>query len=192
MNYTKQMEEKMMAENPITKGETGETTENQIEYMRRKMQKSKKKLCTRCHKRREPEFYKPRARICEICRAVETGIREKRESSLPVLRKKAQTAFNKWIRERDKDLGCISCNGRVQHAGHFIAQGSSGMLRYHKDNVNGQCVSCNNFKHGNLLEYRIGLVGKIGEDRVQWLETSRNKTKKWSREELKEIIERYK
>ena len=151
----------------------------------------KKRLCTRCQKRLGMEFYQPRARICEICRGVETGIREKRESSLPVLRKKAQTAVNRWIRERDEHLGCISCNGRVEAAGHFWSQGASGALRYHPDNINGQCTSCNNFKSGNLLEYRLALVEKIGEESVAWLDKHRTDTKKWTREELQEIIERY-
>jgi len=110
------------------------------------------------------------------------------------LKKEVQRIFNKWIRERDKDIPCISCGKHSDKvdAGHFIAQGSSGYLRYHEGNVHKQCKSCNRFKHGNLLEYRINLVKKIGQENVEWLENHRNKTKKWTREELNEIKTRYK
>lgn len=110
------------------------------------------------------------------------------------LKKLVQKKFNKWIRTRDAGLPCISCGKHSEKvdAGHYIAQGSSGALRYHEDNVHLQCVSCNRFKHGNLLEYRMGLIRKIGEDKVNWLEEHRNDTKKWTREELNELLERYK
>ena len=112
---------------------------------------------------------------------------------LPKLHLKAQMVFNKWIRERDKNLGCISCNGEVQHAGHYFSQGHFSSLRYNEENVNGQCLRCNNFLHGNLIRYRQGLVDKIGEDNVRMLEAfSRHAVKKWSRSELEEIISRYK
>lgn len=109
------------------------------------------------------------------------------------LKQVAQRHVNKFIRERDKNLPCISCQKKpVEHAGHYIAQGSSGLLRYEPDNISGQCKQCNKWKHGNLLEYRIHLVEKIGEDRVKELEALRYGIKKWTREELLEIIEEYK
>lgn len=109
--------------------------------------------------------------------------------SLPQLKEKAQRAVNKYIRERDKNLPCISCGKMVEkkEAGHYIAQGSSGFLRYHPDNIHGQCINCNHFKHANLLEYRIALVKKIGIDKVNWLEEHRRDVKKWTREELEQI-----
>lgn len=123
-----------------------------------------------------------------------TKVKTKTILSLSQLKKKVQRAFNKWIRERDKDDPCISCIGECGKwdAGHFISQGSSGALRYHPDNVHKQGVGCNRFKHGNLLEYRINLVKKIGIERVKWLEEHRNDVKKWTREELEQLLETYK
>lgn len=66
--------------------------------------------------------------------------------------------------------------------------GSSSFLRYHPDNVWSTCAGCNLFKRGNLIEYRIGLVAEIGEERVKWLEDHRHTLKKHTREELLEII----
>jgi hypothetical protein len=112
---------------------------------------------------------------------------------LPKLLKKAETVFNKWIRERDKDKGCISCSGSVDHAGHYFPVGGHSALRFDELNVNGQCVGCNTYKHGNLIYYRQGLVDRYGifEVEVWESECMSNKVKKWSREELNEIIKKY-
>ncbi len=47
---------------------------------------------------------------------------------LPKLLKKAQDKFNAHIRERDKELGCISCGNEVQQAGHYFSQGQHSAL----------------------------------------------------------------
>ena len=112
---------------------------------------------------------------------------------LPKLKKKAQEVFNKWIRERDKNLGCISCSGKIDHAGHYFSSGHYSLLTFDETNVNGQCLRCNNFLHGNLIHYRMGLVERYGDDKVYELEIkSRNNVKKWDRVELEDIILKYK
>jgi hypothetical protein len=111
---------------------------------------------------------------------------------IPKLIAKAQKVFNAWIRERDKDFGCISCGAQVNHAGHYLSAGHHGHLRFNEVNVNGQCLRCNNFLHGNLINYRQGLVKKYGEEKVLMLEAKARQTKKWSRVELEAIINEYK
>lgn len=111
---------------------------------------------------------------------------------LPKLLVKAQNVFNAWIRNRDKDKGCISCGGPVQHAGHYLSQGHNSLFRFNEVNVNGQCMRCNTFLHGNLIEYRKGLVKRFGEANVTMLENSVKRVKKWSRFELEAIINEYK
>jgi 5-methylcytosine-specific restriction endonuclease McrA len=104
------------------------------------------------------------------------------------LKKEVQKVVNKYIRLRDAELGCISCcTGSCDEAGHFWPMGANGALRYDLDNLHGQCTSCNRWKHGNLLEYRLALVKKIGEVRVEYLDAHHHDVKKWTREEL-EII----
>jgi hypothetical protein len=118
----------------------------------------------------------------------------KKAVPLPALTKKAVVVFNGYIRRRDAGLGCISCGGSVDHAGHYFAAGHYSALKFHTMNVNGQCVGCNNYKHGNLIHYRQGLVRKYGADNVAALENSANlrKVHKWSRFELETIIDLYK
>lgn len=85
----------------------------------------------------------------------------------------AQAAFNSFIRARDLQMPCISC-GRyhwgAHDAGHYRSVGSMPALRFHEDNCHRQCVPCNQHKAGNVIEYRIGLVARIGVDRVAFLE----------------------
>ena len=113
--------------------------------------------------------------------------------TIPQLKSKAQSVFNKWIRERDKELGCISCGAKVDHAGHYFSSGHYSALTFDEDNVHGQCLRCNNFMHGNLINYRMGLVDRYGDKYVINLEKkSRNKIAKYSREQLFDIIDKYK
>lgn len=84
---------------------------------------------------------------------------------------KAQEAFNAFIRYRDKDLPCISCDNttRQMHAGHYIAIGANESLRFEELNCHKQCSICNNFKSANKDGYRPALILKIGQDKFDWL-----------------------
>lgn len=113
--------------------------------------------------------------------------KKKTQRTLPQDKKFTQKIVNRYIRWRDEYSPCISDKGKTEDAGHFIAQGSSGFLRYHPDNIHGQCRSCNQYKHGNLINYRIGLVERVGEERVKWLEANREKLHKYTREQLEAI-----
>lgn len=148
------------------------------------------KNCTIIHKMEQQRASRTR----QIERLKNKKQKKKVVLSISDLKKKAQRVFNKWIRERDAGEPCLACgkHSDKMDASHFIAQGSSGYLRYSEENVHSTCQSCNRFKGGNLLEYRANLIKKIGEDRVDWLWENRNITHKFTREELLEIIERYK
>lgn len=113
--------------------------------------------------------------------------------SIPALTKKAQETFNRWIRNRDKDKGCISCGREVTEAGHYFSAGHYSALRFNEINDNGQCTRCNCFLHGNLINYRKGLVKRYGEKKVIELENSIaiRTVRKWSRFELEQIIKMY-
>ena len=87
--------------------------------------------------------------------------------------REAQAAFNSFIRKRDEKLPCISC-GRFHtgsyDAGHYRSVGAMSSLRFDETNCHKQCVPCNQFKSGNILEYRLGLIKKIGQAAVDYLE----------------------
>lgn len=120
-------------------------------------------------------------------------ISKRKELTLPKLLKKAQDTFNRFTRERDRDKDCISCGAQVTEAGHYFSAGHYSALRFNEMNVNGQCTRCNCFLHGNLIEYRKGLIKRYGEPKVLWLENSAAlRVKKWTRFELQIIIDTYK
>ena len=106
----------------------------------------------------------------------------------------AQQVFNKYIRLRDKGNKCISCNKTPlkENGGHFFNANNHWNVRFDEDNVHLQCEYCNTFLSGNLINYRTNLIAKIGIERYNELEAKSNVTRKFTVEELKEIIEEYK
>ena len=109
--------------------------------------------------------------------------------------KEAQKVFNQYIRLRDKHLPCISCGqklGSKYDAGHYFSSGGHKAVTFNEDNVHGQCVACNQYKHGNLLNYQIGIEKRIGADRLLQLHEQAHETRKYSADELQEIIKTYK
>jgi hypothetical protein len=108
--------------------------------------------------------------------------------------KATQIVFNKYIRLRDKHELCISCKQipKKSNAGHYYNANNHWNVRFNEDNVHLQCEHCNTFLSGNLINYRENLLKKIGEGEFQLLEAEAKKTRKFTKEELKEIIETYK
>ena len=106
----------------------------------------------------------------------------------------AQQVFNKYIRERDKGLKCISCNKKPlkENAGHFFNANNHWNVRFDEYNVHLQCEHCNTFLSGNLINYRDNLIKKIGIEEYNKLVDRAKVTRKFTVEELKEIINIYK
>lgn len=164
------------------------------------------KSCKKCGEIFTP--YRTTDKHCYICTKTEQAlknlakikkdkVKKQKEDLLTVsdYLKLAQQVFNKWIRLRDEGQGCISCGnhlGSKYDAGHFWSAGGHSAVRFHPDNVHAQCVSCNQHKHGNLLPYQQGLFKKIGGYKYTALEVIAHDTKKWDKDELKELIATYK
>lgn len=121
--------------------------------------------------------------------------REFRKNDKSTQRKAAQTAFNQFIRFRDRGDGCISCDkpstwGGQWHASHFRTIGARPGLRFDEDNCHKSCSVCNNHLSGNLANYREALIKKIGPERLERLETF-NKTKRYTAEDYQRIAKEY-
>jgi hypothetical protein len=129
---------------------------------------------------------------------------EKKETKLkldamqtkPQLVKKAQTAFNAYIRARDVGKPCISCDKPLDggantfDAGHYRSVGSAPHMRYVEDQVHGQCKKCNRHLSGNAVEYRKRLLERIGLERLEQIESD-NVLRKYTKEALIEIARHY-
>ncbi|QIL41012.1 NinG protein [Pedobacter sp. HDW13] len=117
---------------------------------------------------------------------------------VPALIKLATEYFNRYVRNRDAVNGrvkCISCSTLVPllgvHAGHYRAS-TFAATRFDERNVNGQCARCNTHLHGNLIDYRINLIDKIGLEEVEDIEMISRMPSKWDRFDLIDIIIKYK
>ncbi len=138
------------------------------------------------------------ARIKEHKKLENKWNKEKRDfriNNIPTQKALAQKEFNKWIRRRDKNDGCISCDkesnwhGQWQ-AGHYKTRGARSDLSFKEDNCHKQCSKCNNFLSGNLVNYREKLIKKIGLERVEALDV-RVDSPKMSAQDYADIVKVY-
>lgn len=140
----------------------------------------------------------------KIRRALERADTKMRRELLKTIAdriREAQTEFNAYIRLRDRDQPCICCGrtaddstlltGSRWDAGHYRSTGSASHLRFNEDNCHRQLVVCNRHGAGRAVDYRLGLIARIGLERVEALEAN-NEPHKWAHAELIEIRARYK
>jgi len=113
--------------------------------------------------------------------------------------KEVQTVFNAYIRERDKHELCICCNlylssgdvGGAYDCGHYRSVGSAPHLRFDERNAHGQRKQCNRWGAGRAVDYRIGLIRRIGKDQVESLEADQT-PKKYTKDDLLELKAKFK
>ena len=124
-------------------------------------------------------------------RRINKAAREKIKTRTEHLRD-AQSVFNKFIRLRDEGNGCISCGIKTgqMHAGHYRTTAACPEFRFDDANCHLQCSQCNNHKSGNIVEYRINLVRKIGEAEMERIE-GYAKPHKWDIDEIVALKQKY-
>lgn len=141
------------------------------------------------------------AKRCKAQRKVEVQTTRARKEALkriPDHIKEAQHVFNAFIRARDSSQPCICCGqpltleavGGGFDCGHYRSTGSASHLRFHEDNAHGQRKVCNRHGAGRAVDYRIGLIQRIGLARVEALESD-NQVHKWTADELRAIKAEY-
>jgi len=171
--------------------------------------------CKICKTKFEPRFFLQKACFDPVCLAAwsakdrevkadkkhKAKKKEFKDNDRKIRLPAAQKAFNAFIRARDSDIPCISCGearletavtkGSNFHAGHYKSIGAKAELRFEELNCHKQCAHCNNFLSGNMENYRLNLIKKIGLDKVEWLDKEHS-PKKYTCEELKAIELMYK
>ena len=164
---------------------------------------AKKKGCKICKKKFNP--WTSFAKTCSVACALELVRRENEKDERKAHRKakeglktrsdhlrEAQVAFNRYIRARDHNEVCISCQKppKKRNAGHYRSVGSAPELRFEERNVHLQCEHCNSYLSGNAIEYRINLTNKLGRSAVEWLE-GHHEPKKYTIDDIKAIKVKY-
>ena len=115
--------------------------------------------------------------------------------SLKTLHKNLWDLVSKYIRLKEKGI-CFTCGAvkdwKETHCGHFLHQAKTSKLAYERKILHCQCVKCNNFLSGNLLEYTVKMVKLHGLKQVEKWKREAKWVYKWKREELEKLIEEYK
>lgn len=121
-------------------------------------------------------------------------IKHKRTKSL---HKKAWELQSQYIRRSGADSKgnnfCFTC-GAKHHwkeldLGHYIHK---DCLDFDPINLHPQCTYCNRFKHGNLGVYAERLIAEYGEGAVAELRVRSEQIKKFTVQELQDLINLYK
>jgi hypothetical protein len=131
---------------------------------------------------------------------------KKKEIKLRVAKKRAWTAFSKYIRLRDSILTtgdpkrciCVTCgkeypNGsfRSIQAGHFISGRHSAIL-FEETCCHGQCYNCNIILKGNSGAYTRYMKKRYGQKEIDRLLALDETTKNYTVCELLEIEKDFK
>jgi len=125
-------------------------------------------------------------------------VRKQRLKSRGDYVREAQQAFNAYIRARDQAAGhvCISSGrtldwaGNAVDAGHYRSVGSAPHLRFDERNCHAQSKQDNRYLSGNAVDYRIGLIARIGLEAVEALEADQA-LRRYTIEDLKAITAKY-
>ena len=91
-------------------------------------------------------------------------------------------------------VSCVTC-GKVWHytkmnAGHFIHGNKSHCYKfdYNEHMINPQCVRCNKWLHGNLINYVTFITLKYGPEYVKLLKAEAELKYKLTEEELIKLL----
>ena len=172
------------------------------------MQPSPQATCTVCSREfvRRNTMHRvcsPRCAIKTVKRAksierAEFKRRKEAAKSTSQWRKEAQAAFNAYIRKRDEDKPCICCGrwsesesrGGTWDCGHYRSTGSAPHLRFTEANAHRQLKQCNRYGAGRAVDYRIGLIARIGLPAVEALEADQT-PRKYTASDLRAIRDEY-
>lgn len=114
------------------------------------------------------------------------------------LEKKLDTVFSRYVRLKDADQGgtveCVTCRKlfywKEVDCGHFIKR-QHRSTRWDERNCAPQCTRCNHFMDGRQDDFAKHILDTYGQSAFDELMTLKYQTKKHSRAEIEEKIERY-
>ena len=112
--------------------------------------------------------------------------------------KELDSAFSKFIRNRDSDGELCTCSTcgvqkpiKQMQAGHFMSR-SKYSTRWDEENVHAQCAGCNMWKQGRQYEMSIYIDQKFYDGKADELLRKSNTIEKFSDGDLIFMTEHYK
>lgn len=110
---------------------------------------------------------------------------------------KLDKEFSLYIRQRNAVNGTVTCFtcGKQDHwqnmdCGHFMSR-KHYATRWHEDNCQVQCKSCNVFRYGEQFKFGVNL-NQLKDGLAEDLLAKSRELTKFSNSELLELIEYYK
>ncbi len=115
--------------------------------------------------------------------------------SIKSLKRRADRLFSLFIRKRFADaygrVSCVTCQARLHwkkaNAGHFIKR-QFVATRYDARNCHVQCVHCNLYRGGELIEYNAFMLRTYGQQTIDELRQLKTMTVNRGREFYNEVI----
>ena len=122
-----------------------------------------------------------------------SALKRFKASDVSELKSTAQKVINRYARLRDeleRGYQCVTCGHKFgqMDGGHFLPTSSYSAIRYNTNQIFQQCKSCNRFKGGAPLEYRLFMVDRHGEEYVKRLESTKNQPRKYTVEYYQKLI----
>lgn len=125
---------------------------------------------------------------------------KKKTKTIAQLKREAWMWFSRYVRVNAADdagmVKCVTCNKvmnwKEAHSGHFIHASKGNVISYDIRAINPQCVSCNSFKSGNLVQYAVFLEEKYGAGIVTKLSEKKSQSPVMKRDDYAVIIDKYK
>lgn len=108
------------------------------------------------------------------------------------LKKELDRVFSIYIRKIHPPV-CYTC-GKTDtplQCGHFVPRQYLAS-RWHEDNCRPQCVGCNIYGNGKILDFEEHLKRDLGEEYVEAMKATRHQSLKLDRQWYEEKIEHYK
>lgn len=169
----------------------------------------RRSLCPHCRKRLEPnerihmacvepwaEALQAKAdrvnarKARELAKLDRALVRERKQAlkTLSQLEGECRDIVQKMARLRDRDQGCISCDKPANwhgqwHGSHYRSHGACSSLQFHLWNISKACWICNKIFSGRIDGYKVGIVARHGQERLDWLD-SQPTIKRYSRDYL--------
>ena len=125
--------------------------------------------------------------------------RKSKRDSISSLKKKAWKLLSKAIRleaaDKNGQCKCVTCDQKKpwkeMQAGHLVSGRSNGVL-FDERGIWPQCYACNVCRQGMGAEYTVFILGVYGQGVGDDLIRKRREVVRFTKEELKEMIEGYK
>lgn len=169
----------------------------------------RRSLCPHCRKRLEPnerihmacvepwaealqaKADRVKARKARELAKLDRALTRQRKAALKTLSQlegECRDIVQKMARIRDRDQGCISCDKPANwhgqwHGSHYRSHGACSSLQFHLWNISKACWICNKIFSGRIDGYKVGIVARHGQERLDWLD-SQPTLKRYSRDYL--------